>query len=45
MGIQPEAFGAVGAVLNFLSAWLVSKFTRPAPDSIQQLVENIRVPR
>ncbi|MBT8060414.1 MAG: cation acetate symporter, partial [Gammaproteobacteria bacterium] len=27
MGISPEAFGAVGAGLNFLSAWLVSKVT------------------
>jgi len=45
MGIQPEAFGAVGALLNFVSAWLVSKFTAPAPERIQQLVEDIRVPR
>jgi cation/acetate symporter len=45
MGIQPEAFGAVGALLNFVSAWIVSRFTAPAPASIQQLVEDIRVPR
>jgi cation/acetate symporter len=44
-GIQPEAFGAVGAVLNFVSAWLVSKVTAAPPDHIQTLVEDIRVPR
>ena len=27
MGISPEAFGAVGALLNFVSAWLVSRVT------------------
>jgi cation/acetate symporter len=44
-GIQPEAFGAVGAILNFVSAWLVSKVTAAPPDHIQHLVEDIRVPR
>ncbi len=44
-GIQPEAFGAVGALLNFVSAWVVSKLTTPPPDHIQHLVEDIRVPR
>jgi cation/acetate symporter len=44
-GIQPEAFGAIGALLNFASAWVVSKLTTPPPDHIQHLVEDIRVPR
>ena len=44
MGISPEAFGAVGAMLNFVSAYVVSKFTPPPPVHIQQLVEDIRVP-
>ncbi len=44
MGISPEAFGAVGAMLNFLVAYLVSKVTPPPPEHIQHLVENIRVP-
>jgi cation/acetate symporter len=44
-GIQPEAFGAVGAILNFVSAWVVSKVTAAPPDHIQHLVEDIRVPR
>ena len=45
MGISPEAFGAVGAVINFAVACVVTSFT-PAPSAqIQQLVEDIRVPR
>jgi cation/acetate symporter len=44
-GIQPEAFGAIGALLNFGSAWIVSKLTAPPPDHIQHLVEDVRVPR
>ncbi len=44
-GIQPEAFGAVGALLNFGFAWIVSKFTSAPPAHIQALVEDIRVPR
>jgi cation/acetate symporter len=37
IGISPEAFGAVGAMLNFASAYVVS-------EHIQHLVEDIRVP-
>ncbi len=44
-GIAPEAFGAVGAALNFASAMLVSKLTAEPPEHIQHLVEDIRVPR
>ncbi len=44
-GITPEAFGAVGAVINFFTAYVVSKFTAPPPEHIQQLVENVRTPR
>ncbi len=44
-GIAPEAFGAVGAALNFGSAILVSKLTAAPPEHIQRLVEDIRVPK
>ncbi len=44
LGISPEAFGAVGAMLNFASAYVVSKMTPPPPEHIQHLVEDIRVP-
>ncbi|MBD3619054.1 MAG: cation acetate symporter [Chromatiales bacterium] len=45
LGIQPESFGAVGALLNFVTAFVVSKLTTPPPDHIQHLVEDIRVPK
>ncbi len=44
-GISPEAFGAVGAVINFVVAYVVSSFTADPPESIQHLIEDIRVPR
>ncbi len=44
-GIQPESFGAVGALLNFITAIVISKVTAPPPAHIQDLVEDIRVPR
>ena len=44
MGISPEAFGAVGALLNFSVAIVVSRFTSAPPEHIQQFVEDIRVP-
>jgi cation/acetate symporter len=43
--ISPNAFGAVGAVVNFAVAITVSKLTTPPPDHIQHLVEDIRVPK
>jgi cation/acetate symporter len=45
LGISPEAFGAVGAMVNFIVAKAVSKVTAPPPEHIQHLVEDIRVPR
>jgi cation/acetate symporter len=44
-GISPNAFGAVGALVNFAVAIVVSKLTTPPPDHIQHLVEDIRVPK
>jgi cation/acetate symporter len=44
MGIEPNAFGAVGAIVNFIVAFVVSKVTAPPPEHIQHLVEDIRVP-
>jgi len=44
MGISPESFGAVGAIINFVVAIAVSKVTAPPPEHIQHLVEDIRVP-
>jgi cation/acetate symporter len=44
-GIQPESFGAVGALLNFVAAVIVSKVTAVPPEHIQHLVEDIRIPK
>jgi cation/acetate symporter len=44
-GITPEAFGAVGALVNFIVAILVAKLTRPVPDHVRAMVEAVRIPR
>ncbi|MBW6508351.1 MAG: cation acetate symporter [Desulfuromonadales bacterium] len=44
-GITPEAFGGIGALLNFLVAYIVTKITPPPPEHIQAMVENVRTPR
>ena len=43
-GISPNAFGAVGALVNFGVAFVVLKFTGPAPAHIQDMVEHMRIP-
>lgn len=43
-GISPNAFGSVGAVVNFAVAFLVTRITGPAPVEIQAMVDNFRVP-
>jgi cation/acetate symporter len=43
-GINPQAFGTVGAMINFVVAYMVSSVTDEPPEKIQQLVEDIRVP-
>ena len=44
-GINTQSFGAVGALLNFVVAFAVSSVTKPVPENIQEIVENIRIPR
>jgi len=44
-GITPEAFGAIGALVNFGVAFLVDKLTPEPPEHIQAMVEAVRVPR
>ncbi len=45
MGISPQAFGAIGAVLNFAVAYAVSLATEAPPKEIQDLVESVRTPK
>ena len=44
LGIEPNAFGIVGAIVNFGVTLGVTRLTPAPPDSVQQLVEEIRVP-
>ena len=44
LGIEPNAFGVVGAIVNFSVTLTVSRLTAPPPASVQQLVEEIRMP-
>ena len=43
-GISPEGFGSVAMAVNFVVSILVSKFTPPPPEDVQNIVENIRIP-
>jgi cation/acetate symporter len=45
LGITPNAFGAVGAIINFSVALIVSKTGKDAPAEVQQMVEDIRLPQ
>ena len=44
LGIEPNAFGAIGAVVNFAVAFIVMSRTAKVPAEVEQMVENIRVP-
>ena len=44
LGVEPNAFGVVGAIVNFGVSLTVSRLTAPPPESVKQLVEDIRVP-
>jgi len=44
LGISPEGFGTIAMLLNFATAFLVKSFTKPTPEKVQELVENIRIP-
>ncbi len=43
-GIEPNAFGAVGALVNFTVAFAVCRFTAAPPREIQDLVDHVRSP-
>jgi len=44
LGISPGSFGAVGALINFIVAIVISRMGEEPPEHIQHLVEDIRVP-
>jgi len=43
-GIEPNAFGVVGAMVNFTVTLTVTRFTPAPPDEVRRLVERVRVP-
>ncbi len=45
LGIEPNAFGAIGAVVNFAVAFAVKNMTEPVPADIAQMVIDVRTPR
>ncbi|OED50766.1 cation acetate symporter [Endozoicomonas sp. (ex Bugula neritina AB1)] len=44
-GISPEGIGTLGMLLNFGVSFVVCHLTAPPPQEIQDIVEDIRIPR
>ena len=45
LGITAQGIGSVGMLLNFIVAFTVSRMTAAPPEEIQEMVENVRIPR
>ncbi|MEO1259253.1 MAG: sodium:solute symporter family protein [Bacteroidota bacterium] len=43
--ISPEGIGTLGMIFNFIVSLVVSNMTPPPPKEVQDIVDNIRVPR
>ncbi|WP_028024501.1 sodium:solute symporter family protein [Enterovibrio calviensis] len=43
-GIEPNAFGAIGAMINFAVAIAISRVTAATPQHVKDLVEHVRIP-
>ena len=44
-GISPEGIGSLGMALNFLVCFSVSWLTPPPPKNVQELIQEIRIPK
>lgn len=44
-GVSPEGIGSIGMILNFIVCIAVSKFTPAPPQAVQDMVQEIRIPR
>ena len=44
-GISPEGIGSIGMLLNFVVCFIVSKFTPAPPQNVQDMIQEIRIPR
>ncbi|MCA0042205.1 sodium:solute symporter family protein [Celeribacter litoreus] len=45
LSIKSTSFGSLGALVNFVVAYVVSNATEEPPVEIQELVESVRIPR
>jgi cation/acetate symporter len=44
-GISPEGIGSLGMLINFVVCYAVSKATPAPPQSVQDMIQEIRIPR
>lgn len=44
-GISPEGIGSLGMILNFIVCFVVSKMTPSPPQAVQDMIQEIRIPR
>jgi cation/acetate symporter len=44
-GISPEGIGSIGMLINFIACFVVSKWTPAPPQSVQDMIQEIRIPR
>ncbi|MEN2281690.1 sodium:solute symporter family protein [Algoriphagus sp. SE2] len=44
-GVSPEGIGSIGMFINFLVCIVVSRFTPAPPQSVQDMIQEIRIPR
>ncbi|MRG85728.1 sodium:solute symporter family protein [Salinibacillus xinjiangensis] len=45
LGINAQGIGVVGAILNFVISFIISRSTQAPPEEISQMVEDVRVPK
>ncbi len=45
LGTSPEGFGTIAMLVNFVVSFVVSRLTPPPPKNVQDIVEDIRIPK
>ena len=43
-GISPQGIGMIGAILNLVTAYSISRLTEDIPEDVRDLINDIRVP-
>jgi cation/acetate symporter len=44
LGISPEGIGAIGMLVNFVTATAVARFTASTPQAVLNMIDDIRIP-